>query len=217
MPDEQMAVRIALAADGAQTLEQGLRAVCPAVEVRRVEPAALACARIHGLLWDVDGIAAAGGIDSVEGMAAAARYARQRDIPFLGLGAGFAAAVLDYIRDVLGLEADAADVLVPSGGGADCFGLAPGSALAAAYGRREIEAQGAGAFGMSGLYRAQMEQAGLRVTATDPRGEMAAAELLRHKFYVGALFLPAPAPAPLLRAFCAAAQELARTRPDGME
>ena len=110
-------------------------------------------------------------------MAAAARYARQRDIPFLGLGAGFAAAVLDYIRDVLGLEADAADVLVPSGGGADCFGLAPGSALAAAYGRQEIEAQGAGAFGMSGLYRAQMEQAGLRVTATDPRGEMAAAEL----------------------------------------
>ena len=121
------------------------------------------------------------------------------------------------VNDVLGLEADAADVLVPSGGGADCFGLAPGSALAAAYGRREIEAQGAGAFGMSGLYRAQMEQAGLRVTATDPRGEMAAAELLRHKFYVGALFLPAPAPDPLLRAFCAAAQELARTRPDGME
>lgn len=53
---------------GAQTLEQGLRAVCPAVEVRRVEPAALACARIHGLLWDVDGIAAAGGMDGVEGM-----------------------------------------------------------------------------------------------------------------------------------------------------
>ena len=42
MPDEQTAVRIALAADGAQTLEHGLRAVCPAVEVRRVEPAALA-------------------------------------------------------------------------------------------------------------------------------------------------------------------------------
>ena len=213
-------VRIALAAAGAhKALEKGIYAVCPSAQLRLVAPDQLARARLHSLLWDVDGVAAVGGIDgngSMEGMAAVARYARQRDIPFLGLGAGVAAAVLDYIQDVLGLSVNAADVFVHNGYGRDSCRLLPGSMLAAAYGQRDIEAQYIGEYGLRGPYRAQLERAGLRVAAEDPRGDMAAAELARHKFYVGARFLPAPAPDPLLRAFCAAAEELARTRPDGL-
>ena len=107
-------VRIALA--------KGIYAVCPTAQLRLVAPDQLARARLHSLLWDVDGVAAVGGIDgngSMEGMAAVARYARQRDIPFLGLGAGFAAAVVDYIQDVLGLSVNAADVFVHNGYGRD--------------------------------------------------------------------------------------------------
>lgn len=197
-------VRIALAAAGAhKALEKGIYAVCPSAQLRLVAPDQLARARLHSLLWDVDGVAAVGGIDgngSMEGMAAVARYARQRDIPFLGLGAGFAAAVLDYIQDVLGLSVNAADVFVHNGYGRDSCRLLPGSMLAAAYGQRDIEAQYIGEYGLRGPYRAQLERAGLRVAAEDPRGDMAAAELARHKFYVGARFLPAPAPDPLLRA-----------------
>lgn len=146
-----------------KALEKGIYAVCPSAQLRLVAPDQLARARLHSLLWDVDGVAAVGGIDgngSMEGMAAVARYARQRDIPFLGLGAGFAAAVLDYIQDVLGLSVNAADVFVHNGYGRDSCRLLPGSMLAAAYGQRDIEAQYIGEYGLRGPYRAQLERAG---------------------------------------------------------
>ena len=65
---------------------------------------------LHGdpgnILGDVDGILVAGGfgVRGVEGKIAAARYARENGVPFLGVCLGFQIATIEIARDVLGLE-----------------------------------------------------------------------------------------------------------------
>ncbi|WP_049922706.1 glutamine hydrolyzing CTP synthase [Halopiger djelfimassiliensis] len=57
-------------------------------------------------LEDVDGIIVPGGFGmrGTEGKIRAVQYARENDVPFLGLCLGFQMAVVEYARNVLGLE-----------------------------------------------------------------------------------------------------------------
>jgi len=57
-------------------------------------------------LADADGIVVPGGFGSrgSEGKIEAIRYAREHDVPFLGLCLGFQMAVVEYARNVLGME-----------------------------------------------------------------------------------------------------------------
>ncbi len=57
-------------------------------------------------LTDVDGIIVPGGFGmrGAEGKIEAVRYARENEVPFLGLCLGFQLAVVEYARNVLGLE-----------------------------------------------------------------------------------------------------------------
>ncbi|EMA38334.1 CTP synthase [Halobiforma nitratireducens] len=57
-------------------------------------------------LADVDGIIVPGGFGmrGSEGKVRAVQYARENDVPFLGLCLGFQMAVVEYARNVLGLE-----------------------------------------------------------------------------------------------------------------
>ena len=59
-----------------------------------------------GQLDGVDGIVVPGGFGSrgTEGKIEAIRYARENDLPFLGLCLGFQMAVVEYARNVLGLD-----------------------------------------------------------------------------------------------------------------
>jgi CTP synthase len=59
-----------------------------------------------GTLDDVDGIVVPGGFGSrgTEGKVESIRYARENDVPFLGLCLGFQMAVVEYARNILGLE-----------------------------------------------------------------------------------------------------------------
>jgi len=60
----------------------------------------------EGELHDADGIVVPGGFGArgTEGKIEAARYARENDVPFLGLCLGFQMAVVEFARNVLGLE-----------------------------------------------------------------------------------------------------------------
>ena len=60
----------------------------------------------QGSLGKVDGILVPGGFGSrgVEGKIAAIRYAREKNIPFLGICLGMQCTVIEYARDVLGWE-----------------------------------------------------------------------------------------------------------------
>jgi CTP synthase len=59
------------------------------------------------LLADMDAILVPGGFGrrGVEGKIAAVRYARENNIPYLGICLGMQVAVIEYARDVAGLEA----------------------------------------------------------------------------------------------------------------
>jgi CTP synthase len=59
-----------------------------------------------GELDDVDGVVVPGGFGSrgIEGKIEASRYARENDLPWLGLCLGFQMAVVEYARNVLDLE-----------------------------------------------------------------------------------------------------------------
>ena len=59
-----------------------------------------------GQLDDVDGLVVPGGFGSrgTEGKIEAIRYARENDLPFLGLCLGFQMAVVEFARNVLGLD-----------------------------------------------------------------------------------------------------------------
>ena len=59
-----------------------------------------------GQLDDVDGVVVPGGFGSrgIKGKIAACQYARENDLPYLGLCLGFQMAVVEYARNVLGLQ-----------------------------------------------------------------------------------------------------------------
>src|SRR5205807_4018107 len=113
-------------------------------------------------LSGVDGILIPGGfgVRGVEGKVAAVRYARERRVPFLGICLGLQCAVIEFARNVCGLEGanssefDPAaphaviDLLPDQHGVVDMGGsmrlgsypcrLAPGSRAGDAYGAAEI-------------------------------------------------------------------------------
>jgi CTP synthase len=61
---------------------------------------------VEGLLNDVDGILVAGGFGErgVEGKIKAIQYARESKIPFLGICLGMQLSMIEYARNVLGIE-----------------------------------------------------------------------------------------------------------------
>jgi CTP synthase len=61
---------------------------------------------VQATLGDMDGILIPGGfgVRAFEGKIAAAKYARENNVPFLGICLGLQAAVCEYARDVCGME-----------------------------------------------------------------------------------------------------------------
>lgn len=80
-----------------------------AMEVRRD--------RVQEIFDDVDGILVPGGFGErgVEGKIEAITYAREKNIPFLGICLGMQAAVIEFARNVLGYEGAHSTEFVPDG------------------------------------------------------------------------------------------------------
>ncbi len=158
---------------------------------------------------------------NVEGALAGIRIARERGIPFLAVGGAFRHTLLEFGRNVLGLdlplELEAATEESSSGHEGEArrrrsgaFFLQTESRTAALYGRwRAVEETPTEARVDSALLAAA-EAAGLRVTGTDSAGGPTVVELASHPFFIAALFEPQLAsrplaPAPLIRAVVDAA------------
>lgn len=75
------------------------------VNIEWVESEEITCENAAELLGGVDGILVPGGFGSrgIEGKIAAARYARENDVPYFGICLGLQIAVIEYARHVLGL------------------------------------------------------------------------------------------------------------------
>lgn len=140
---------------------------------------------------------------SMDGALAAIRYAREREVPFLGTCGGFQHAIIEYARNVKGFagaeHAETAEdaplaIMVPL----ECalievergVRLAAGSRLAEAYGALETTEEYQCRFGLDEAWRARLEGEALVFTAFDEQGHVRGAELRDHPFFVATLFQP---------------------------
>ncbi len=159
---------------------------------------------------------------STDGALAAIRFARESGRPFLGTCGGFQHALLEYARNVLGLEAahaeTAPDAAQPLISRLSCslveqrgtVTLAEGSRLRAVYGAAQAEEGYRCNYGLNPAYEPLFRGGPLRVAARDAAGEVRAVELAGHPFFVATLFQPERAALegaehPLVTAFVAAA------------
>ena len=166
-------------------------------------------------LGDVDGICVPGGfgIRGIEGKVGALTYARENNIPTLGLCLGLQCMVIEYARNVAGLAGASssefdpecahpviatmeqqADIVSGNGdlGGTMRLGLyeaslTKGSIVASLYGADSIEERHRHRFEVNNAYREQIAVAGLVFSGTSPDGSLVEfVELPRdvHPFYV---------------------------------
>ena len=195
-----------------------------------------------GRLRDLDGIVIPGGFGErgFEGMIAAAGYAREHNIPCLGLCLGMQAMVVEYARDVLGLaganssefdsqsphpvidlmesQRDVTDLGGTMRLGAYVAELAPESHVARAYGKTVVSERHRHRYEFNPKYRSRFEGSGLHATGTSPDGRLVEfVELDDHPYWIGTQAHPEfksrpTRPAPLFREFIGAALARAEGR-----
>lgn len=185
------------------------------VDIRWIESEDLEEQDPEAVLGDVDGILVPGGfgVRGVEGKMQAARYAREHDVPYLGICLGMQTAVMEFARDVLGYEdADSAEFNeesthkvidfmpdqrgnIPKGGtmrlGAYPCVIRSGSILERAYGKKEIQERHRHRYEFNNEYREAIQLAGMDVTGTSPDGRLVeAVEIPALRFFVGVQYHP---------------------------
>ena len=166
-------------------------------------------------LGAMDGIVIAPGFGQrgVEGKLLAAKYARENDVPAFGICLGMQCMVVEFARNVLGLEdANSTEIApqtpynvidlmeeqknVTTMGGSMRLGaykceLKKDSLLYKAYGKGEIKERHRHRFEFNGEYMPQFEEAGMKCTGINPdTGLVEAVEVAGRKWYVGVQFHP---------------------------
>jgi len=193
-------------------------------------------------LRELDGMVIPGGFGErgIEGMVVAATYAREHDIPCLGLCLGLHVMTIDAARNLAGLEGansaefdklsphpvidlmDEQRAVVDMGGtmrlGAYPALLTPGSLVARVYGTEVVSERHRHRFEFNPRYRTRLEEAGLACTGNSPDGRLVEfIELPGHPYWVGTQGHPEfksrpDRPHPLFQGLLTAALERAEGR-----
>ena len=167
------------------------------------------------LLSSAQGIVIPGGfgVRGIEGMAVAARYAREHQIPYLGLCLGMQIMVIEFARHIFNsTEANSTefnsktpypviDLLpeqrkVKGKGGTMRLGtypchLVPGTKAASAYGKDVIYERHRHRFEFNNDYREAFEKAGMVFSGLSPDGRLVEiSELREHPFMIACQFHP---------------------------
>ncbi len=205
------------------------------VVLRKVAAESLADGDAGEVLSGVDAILVPGGFGErgFEGKIEAIRYARERRIPFLGICYGMQAAVVEYARNVLGLEEATTSEYSPDAtepvinlmeeqkavselggtmrlGAFDCT-LRPGTRSHDAYGTGVVSERHRHRYELNNQYRARLEEGGMRMAGVNERLDLVEiVEIPEHPWFVGVQYHPEfktkPLRAhPLFRDFVAAA------------
>jgi CTP synthase len=187
------------------------------------------------LLDGVDAVLVPGGFGTrgTEGKIAAARYARERGLPYFGICLGMQLAVVEFARHVCGLEGANSVEFAPGSphpvvhlmehqkqvtrkGGSMRLGAYPcvlskGSLAAQAYGADEISERHRHRYEFNNAFRPALEAKGMRFSGLSPDGQLVeVVELPDHPWFVGCQFHPEfksrpYAPHPLFSSFIQAA------------
>ncbi|MEC7426531.1 MAG: CTP synthase [Actinomycetota bacterium] len=189
----------------------------------------------EGRLSHIDGMIIPGGFGErgIEGKIAAAQFAREHEIPCLGICLGLQVMVTEFCRNQLGLTGANSREFDPTTlhpvvdlmdsqrevtdlGGTMRLGLYParlaeGSSVAQLYGEALVYERHRHRYEVNNDYRAQMEDQGLQCSGISPDGRLVEfIELDSHPFWVGTQahpeFMSRPdRPAPLFRGLVEAA------------
>ncbi len=187
------------------------------VEIVRIDSGRLEApdANMDEIFASIDGILVPGGFGErgIEGMVQAARYARERRLPYFGICLGMQIMVIEYARDLLGWK-DAhstefsktsahpvvalleEQIDVKAYGGTMRLGASesvtkPETAIRRAYGTEHIFERHRHRYEVANVVRADLEKAGLVISATTPDASLVeACEWPDHPWGLGVQFHP---------------------------
>jgi CTP synthase len=212
------------------------------VEIRWVDAEGLDREDAERELEECDGILIPGGfgVRGVEGKIRAARFARERGVPYLGICLGMQIAVSEYARHMVGMDGANSTEFDPEtpypvidllpeqkevrdmGGtmrlGADPVKLHEGTRAREIYGEPVIYERHRHRYEVNNHLRKRLEAAGLVCSGTSPDDRLVELiELPEHPFFVASQFHPEfksrpLRPQPLFREFVRVAVERSRSR-----
>jgi CTP synthase len=192
---------------------------------------------VSAALIDCGGVLVPGGFGErgIEGKIIAAGFAREHDIPYLGICLGMQVAVIEFARNVLGIadahssefDPDTANPVIglmadqhgniPKGGtmrlGAYPCDVKPGSALQNSYNSGNISERHRHRYEFNNDYREAVEKGGMTISGLSPDKRLVeAVEIDKNDFFIGVQYHPEfksrPNRAhPLFRAFVKAAMK----------
>ena len=207
------------------------------VEINWIDSELITQENAAEMLKGCDGILVPGGFGNrgIEGMIYAAQYARESNVPYLGICLGMQIAVIEFARHVLGLTGADSGEFAPEcrhkvidfmpGQGEDidkggtlrlgsypCV-IAEGTTMARCYGGAQIWERHRHRYEFNNDYRDALRAAGMTISGLSPDGRLVeAVELSSQPFYVGVQYHPEfksrpTRPHPLFQGFLAAAVE----------
>ena len=166
-------------------------------------------------LKDLDGLIVPGGFGTrgVEGKIKIIKYARENNIPFLGICLGMQTAVIEFARNVCGLdEANSTEFdeisknpvidlmldqkVITDKGGTMRLGAYPcvvkkGTLLDQCYGEKEISERHRHRYEFNNKYRDIMQEKGLVFSGTSPDGALVEViELPSHPYFIASQYHP---------------------------
>ena len=186
-----------------------------AIDLEQVDAEALEEQNPIEVLRDVAGVLVPGGFGDrgVEGKIRATQFAREHDVPFLGLCLGMQVATIEFARHVCGLaganstefDTKAADPVidlleeqkdVTEKGASMRLGswttkIVEGTRAHAIYGKAEIRERHRHRYEFNMKYRESMEAKGFVISGTSPDGTLVEViELRNHPYFVACQFHP---------------------------
>ena len=185
------------------------------IDIRWIDSEEVFAQNAHEILAGTDGMIVPGGFGDrgIDGKIEACRYARENNIPYLGICLGMQIAVIEFARNVCGLADAHSGEFAPSSphrvidimsgqigmlgsGGTMRLGaypckIAEDSLLYSLYNTEEIHERHRHRFEFNNDYKDAMTSAGLSVCGTSPDGKLVEAIELRDKrFFTGVQFHP---------------------------
>ena len=199
----------------AESLKHGGVANEAGVKIIWIDSEELESQDVESVLGKADGIIVAGGFGGrgVEGKIASVRFAREHDVPFLGLCYGLQMAVIEFARNVCGLEGANTEEVAPDSrypvihllpeqegitekGGSMRLGVYPcrlldGSLAHRLYGQELVYERHRHRYEVNNAYRPDMAKAGMEFSGVSPDYRLVEIiELPSHPFFIASQFHP---------------------------